>query len=373
MPVPVTVDEVDAVVGRELAHQRGDVGGGVAVAGARTDVPVLGGARRPGRRLAAGRRPCRARLPGAACWAAGRGGGLLLAARTRPAALGSGLGGRSPAPAGRPRALGPAAGSALRLGRAAWAAAAATADATDDREVGAHRHRLVLLDEDRRERAGHGEGISVSTLSVETSRRGSSTATSSPSCFSHRVTVPSVTDSPSAGIVTVVPSPDPTRGAGCRWMPSAVRRPAAAGRCLAPAAASAWRLRPAACGSAGSWPPSSPACATASPSDWSDTSSLGPASPAAVRTAHHRSPATRRGRAVTDDREVGADRHRVVLLDEDLLQRAGHRRGDLGVDLVGRDLEQRLVDLDAVADTLQPARHGPFGDGLAERRHLHAF
>ncbi len=48
-----------------------------------------------------------------------------------------------------------------------------------------------------------GEGISVSTLSVETSSRGSSTSTVSPTDFSHRVTVPSVTDSPSAGIFTV--------------------------------------------------------------------------------------------------------------------------------------------------------------------------
>ena len=51
----------------------------------------------------------------------------------------------------------------------------------------------------------NGEGISVSTLSVETSRSGSSTSTSSPSALSHRVMVPSVTDSPSAGIVTLSP------------------------------------------------------------------------------------------------------------------------------------------------------------------------
>src|SRR5262245_23633178 len=49
-----------------------------------------------------------------------------------------------------------------------------------------------------------GEGISVSTLSVETSRSGSSTATSSPMDLSHWVTVPSVTLSPSAGRVTSV-------------------------------------------------------------------------------------------------------------------------------------------------------------------------
>ena len=54
-----------------------------------------------------------------------------------------------------------------------------------------------------------GDGISVSTLSVETSSNGSSTATSSPTCFSQRVTVPSVTLSPRAGRVTAVPDPPP--------------------------------------------------------------------------------------------------------------------------------------------------------------------
>ena len=66
--------------------------------------------------------------------------------------------------------------------------------------------------------------------------------------------------------------------------------------------------------------------------------------------------------AVTDDGEVGADGDGVVLFDQDLLQDARDGRGDLGVDLVGGHLEQRLVDLDRVADVLQPARHGAFGD-----------
>ena len=47
-----------------------------------------------------------------------------------------------------------------------------------------------------------GEGISVSTLSVDTSRSGSSTSTRSPSFLSQRVTVPSVTLSPSCGMDT---------------------------------------------------------------------------------------------------------------------------------------------------------------------------
>ena len=46
------------------------------------------------------------------------------------------------------------------------------------------------------------DGTSVSTFSVETSNSTSSTATSSPTCLCHRMMVPSVTVSPSCGIVT---------------------------------------------------------------------------------------------------------------------------------------------------------------------------
>ena len=60
-----------------------------------------------------------------------------------------------------------------------------------------------------------GEGTSVSTLSVDTSRRGSSTATVSPTFFSQRVMVPSVTDSPSSGISTSVASPDAFAASSC--------------------------------------------------------------------------------------------------------------------------------------------------------------
>ena len=54
-----------------------------------------------------------------------------------------------------------------------------------------------------------GEGTSVSTLSVATSSRGSSASTVSPTALSQEETVPSVTDSPRAGIVTSVPSAEP--------------------------------------------------------------------------------------------------------------------------------------------------------------------
>ena len=51
-------------------------------------------------------------------------------------------------------------------------------------------------------RPAAGDGTSESTLSVETSKSGSSRATASPTYLSHLVTVPSVTVSPSWGIVT---------------------------------------------------------------------------------------------------------------------------------------------------------------------------
>ena len=61
-----------------------------------------------------------------------------------------------------------------------------------------------------------GDGISVSTLSVETSRSASSTATESPTFFNQRVTVPSLTLSPRAGIVITVPAAT-TATVGTTW------------------------------------------------------------------------------------------------------------------------------------------------------------
>ena len=59
---------------------------------------------------------------------------------------------------------------------------------------------------------------------------------------------------------------------------------------------------------------------------------------------------------VSISRQQRADRDRLVLLDQDLDQPAARRRRDLGVDLVGRDVADRLVGLDPVARVLAPAR-----------------
>ena len=75
------------------------------------------------------------------------------------------------------------------------------------------------------------------------------------------------------------------------------------------------------------------------------------------------------GTVLVDDREFRADGDRLVLGDGDAAQHAGHRRRDLGVDLVGGHLQQRLVGLDVLALALEPARDCALGNALAELWH----
>ncbi len=79
----------------------------------------------------------------------------------------------------------------------------------------------------------------------------------------------------------------------------------------------------------------------------------------------------RRAGRVAHHREAGADLHRLALRHEDLGDHARRGRRHLRVDLVGRDLEQRLVGIDVLADLLQPARDGAFRDRLPELGHRH--
>ena len=68
-----------------------------------------------------------------------------------------------------------------------------------------------------------------------------------------------------------------------------------------------------------------------------------------------------------EDGDLLADRH-GARLDQDLAQPARARRGHLDRDLVGHDLDERLLFLDGVAHVLQPLADGPLDDGLAELR-----
>ena len=75
------------------------------------------------------------------------------------------------------------------------------------------------------------------------------------------------------------------------------------------------------------------------------------------------------GAGGSDGREHGADLDGLALLDEDLVDDALGRARHLGVDLVGRDLEQRLVAADRLADLAKPLRDRPLGDGDAHLGH----
>ena len=70
--------------------------------------------------------------------------------------------------------------------------------------------------------------------------------------------------------------------------------------------------------------------------------------------------------ALADHRDDLADLDGVVDLGAQLLHRARHGGGDLGVDLVRGDLDQGLVDLDGVADLDEPGRDHALLDGLTE-------
>src|SRR6185436_16103355 len=59
------------------------------------------------------------------------------------------------------------------------------------------------------------------------------------------------------------------------------------------------------------------------------------------------------------------------FLGKDLAQGPLERRRDLRVDLVGHDLDQRLVLGDMIARLLQPLPDRPLGDALAELGHRH--
>ncbi len=73
--------------------------------------------------------------------------------------------------------------------------------------------------------------------------------------------------------------------------------------------------------------------------------------------------------AAPNHRHHSIDLHRAAGLDLDLGKRARCRRRNLRVHLVGRNLEQRLIPLHALAHLLQPLGDGAFKDRLTHLRH----
>ena len=96
----------------------------------------------------------------------------------------------------------------------------------------------------------------------------------------------------------------------------------------------------------------------------------GGASAAGARRAlRERRAAGRRAAAGVDHGDARADVDRLALGHEELAHRAGRGRGHLGVDLVGRDLDDRLVRLDGLADLLAPGHDRALGHADSHLRH----
>ena len=88
--------------------------------------------------------------------------------------------------------------------------------------------------------------------------------------------------------------------------------------------------------------------------------------------ARARPAAGRRASALAGDpRQHGPDRDCLLDRHQDLGDDAGDRRRHLGVDLVGRDLADRLVGRDPVANLHPPRDHGALGDRHPHLGHRH--
>ena len=74
------------------------------------------------------------------------------------------------------------------------------------------------------------------------------------------------------------------------------------------------------------------------------------------------------GRTYIDLPKQRADGDGLAVLGRDLAEHTGGRRRHFDGDLVGLELDQRLVHRDGVAGFLEPAADGCFRHGLAERR-----
>ncbi len=123
------------------------------------------------------------------------------------------------------------------------------------------------------------------------------------------------------------------------------------------------------CRPAPAWPPRPSRRSASSPASRSRRSTRLRPAPSRAR-GRRRPPTARDLRALgRDHRELRADLDRLAFLDEDLGEDADAGRGHLGVDLVGRDLEQALVGGDLLADLLEPLRDRSLGDGHAHLGH----
>ncbi len=97
------------------------------------------------------------------------------------------------------------------------------------------------------------------------------------------------------------------------------------------------------------------------------------------RTAARRSDRTRgrcrlhrTARLRIDLGQAASHRHHVAFEGKDFDHHPGQRRGNLGIDLVGSHLDQRLIDLDPIPHGDQPAGNRTFDHAFAQRREFDA-
>ena len=95
-----------------------------------------------------------------------------------------------------------------------------------------------------RRRAGHGRGISASTLSVEISTSSRPRRPASPTCLCHSRTVPSWTDSPICGSTTSTSSPAGAAARPASWRRRGPSRSRAGSLRSAPLSSPRWSRRP---------------------------------------------------------------------------------------------------------------------------------
>jgi len=76
-----------------------------------------------------------------------------------------------------------------------------------------------------------------------------------------------------------------------------------------------------------------------------------------------------RARAIADDSYDRVDLYSFAFLHKDVLNDAGGRRGNFCIDLIGRNLKQRLVALDAVAFLFEPLCERTFKNAFAHLGH----
>jgi hypothetical protein len=73
--------------------------------------------------------------------------------------------------------------------------------------------------------------------------------------------------------------------------------------------------------------------------------------------------------AIIDNNEIGANWDGLIYGDKNFGNGTGDRGGNFGINFVGRNFKERLIDSDLIAFVFEPTSYGAFGNALTKRRH----